>query len=291
MSRLEDWASAVFNPSPLGFFIALLLVITIPLFLHSFVFRASGLTTLPSFLLLGPSGTGKTSLLTLLERGQNAATHTSQTPIAVECLLPVGTSAASSKYRSVNDPSNLAHKKFLLIDTPGHGKLRNYASDSITKPQNLKGVIFLLDAANMSSDDEGLRQTTEYLRDVLLFLQKRMTNTKSSKAPQEIPVLIAANKMDLFTALPAALVKSALETELSKIRTSRSKGLLDSGIGMSDTASSDDTDDWLGETGSTIFKFQQMEEFNMSIEVAGGNVIGTDGARTEKWWSWIAERL
>jgi energy-coupling factor transporter ATP-binding protein EcfA2 len=43
-------------------------VLTIPLFLHFFVFRASGLTALPSILLIGPSGAGKTSLITLVSR-------------------------------------------------------------------------------------------------------------------------------------------------------------------------------------------------------------------------------
>jgi signal recognition particle receptor subunit beta len=209
----------------------------------------------------------------------------------VECSLPVGTFASSNKYRSANDPSNQTHKKFLLIDTPGHGKLRNYAVDHIANPQNLKGVIFLVDAASLSSGDEGLGQTSEYLHDILLLLQKRMTGTKSSNTPKEIPVLIAANKMDLFTALPAALVKTTLETEISKIRNSRSKGLLDSGIGMGDAAEAEDKDDWLGEMGSELFKFPQMDEFNISIEVMGGNVTGSDGVQVEKWWSWVGERL
>jgi Tfp pilus assembly pilus retraction ATPase PilT len=54
------------NPSPLGLAIAILLAISIPIFLHTVVFRASGLTTLPSILLTGPSGSGKTALVTLV---------------------------------------------------------------------------------------------------------------------------------------------------------------------------------------------------------------------------------
>jgi signal recognition particle receptor subunit beta len=224
------------------------------------------------------------------ERGTKAAaTHTSQTPISVECSLPVGAVAKSDKYRSVNDPTNQAHKKFLLIDTPGHGKLRHHALENIANPQNLKGLIFLVDAAKLSAGDEGLRQTADYLHDVLVLLQKRVTSNKVAKALKEIPVLIAANKMDLFTALPAALVKSSLETEITKVRISRSKGLLDSGIGIGDTE--DEKDDWLGEMGSTDFKFSQMEEFDISIEVSGGNVVGGEGPTVDKWWKWISERL
>lgn len=174
------------------------------------------------------------------------------------------------------------------MDTPGHGKLRHHALENITNPQNLKGLIFLVDAATLSAGDEGLRQTADYLHDVLLILQKRTSGNKAAKALKEIPVLIAANKIDLFTALPAALVKNSLETEISKVRTSRSKGLLDSGIGMDDA---EEKDDWLGEFASTEFKFKQMEEFDVQVEVIGGNVTGGEGPTVEKWWSWVSERL
>lgn len=204
--------------------------------------------------------------------------------------MPVGTVAGSDRYRSAHDPTNV-HKKFFLIDSPGHGKLRTYAREEMVKPQNLKGIIFVVDAGSLSEGEEGLRQASEYLHDTLLLLQKRMTSGKSSKAPKDIPLLVAANKMDLFTALPASLVKSTLETEITKVRVSRSKGLLDSGIGMDDAADSEDKDDWLGEMGSTTFKFAQLEEFNISVQVAGGNVTGGDGAQVEKWWNWIAEQL
>jgi len=197
--------------------------------------------------------------------------------------------AGTDKYRSVNDPTNQAHKKFLLIDTPGHGKLRHHALENITNPQNLKGLIFLVDAATLSAAKAELRQTADYLHDILLLLQKRIAGGKSSKVLKEVPVLIAANKMDLFTALPAALVKSSLEAEITKVRTSRSKGLLDSGIGMD--GADDDKDDWLGEVGSSDFKFSQLEEFDISIEVIGGNVLGAEGSTVEKWWRWVSERL
>ncbi|TVY30803.1 Signal recognition particle receptor subunit beta [Lachnellula hyalina] len=273
MSTIAEWAHALMSPSPVALIVGILLVLSIPLFLHSFVFRASGLTTLPSILLIGPSGSGKTSLLTLFERGTSAAqTHTSQAPISAECHLPVGTLASSDRYRSVNDPTNLRHKKFLLVDTPGHGKLRHHALASITNPQNLKGIIFVVDAATLSAGDEGLRHTADYLHDILLVLQKRTeSKNKAVKALKEIPILIAANKGDLFTALPASLVKSSLEMEISKVRSSRSKGLLDSGIGMEDEG---DRDEWLGEVGSTEFRFKQMEEFDVVVEVSGGNVAG-----------------
>lgn len=73
MSTVSDWAHALLNPSPIGLIVAILLAISIPIFLHSIVFKASGLATLPSILLIGPSGSGKTSLLTLVSLAADIA--------------------------------------------------------------------------------------------------------------------------------------------------------------------------------------------------------------------------
>jgi signal recognition particle receptor subunit beta len=43
--------------------------------------------------------------------------------------------------------------------------------------------------------------------------------------------------------------------------------------------------------GSKEFKFSQMEEFDVSVEVLGGNVLGGDGPAVDKWWKWVSERL
>ncbi|KAL9137170.1 MAG: hypothetical protein Q9175_001627 [Cornicularia normoerica] len=288
----QSWASSLMGPTPMAIGIAILLVLSIPLFLHLMIYRSTSSTTLPSFLLVGSSGAGKTALLTLFERGQHAETRTSQVPLSVEVSFPVSTKAASSKYRSVNDPSNQVHKKFLLADTPGHGKLRHHAFNSVIKPQNLKGIIFMVDAADISmgnsgTGNEALRQAAEYLHDMLLLLQKRATSSRTSKAPKELPVLIAANKLDLFTALPAPLVKMALESEISNVRRSRTKGLLDSGIGMNDLDIGEEKE-WLGDGGDGKFEFSQMDGVKVAVSVTGGNVLGADGPDVEQWWNWIA---
>lgn len=79
MSSSQDWLHTLMNPSPLGLVITLILVLSIPIFLHSVIFRATGFTSLPSILLVGPSGSGKTALLTLVshskERAQILACH------------------------------------------------------------------------------------------------------------------------------------------------------------------------------------------------------------------------
>lgn len=200
--------------------------------------------------------------------------------------------SSEDKYRSENDTSARARPKFSLLDTPGHGKLRHHALSTITSPSALKGLIFVVDSAAISSA-AGLTETAEYLYDILLLLQKRHTQAKTSKDPQAIPVLIAANKQDVFTSLPAGLVKARLEEELAKVRSTRSKGLLDSGVGMEDDAGSDEEANWLGQYGAKDFKFGQMEEHGVEINVVGGSVKGDgdDGARVGDWWSWVGENV
>ena len=64
----------------------------------------------------------------------------------------------------------------------------------------------------------------------------------------------------------------------------------DSGIGKGDGADNEN-DDWLGEVGSKEFEFSQMEEFDVTITVSGGNVVGESGPAVKEWWHWISERL
>ncbi|KAI9773559.1 MAG: hypothetical protein M1840_006833 [Geoglossum simile] len=295
MDRLEaarKWVPSLLSPSPSIIVFSLFICLLVPLLLHLVLYQSSSSTNLPSFLLIGPSGAGKTSLLTRIERGEPTATRTSQTPISVEASLPVS-STASSAYRSSNDPTLRAHKRFLVVDTPGHAKLRHHALDHLTRPRNLKGIVFVVDAATLSSGsgervDEELSAAAEYLYDVLLLLQK---HSSSAKTRREMPVLIAVNKLDLFTALPAPLVKTAMESEITKIRRSRAVGLLDSGVGLSDSDGMLEEREWLGDGGEGRFEFGQVEGANILVTVEGGNVLGGDGPDIGKWLDWMGRHI
>ncbi|KAF2637445.1 hypothetical protein P280DRAFT_521128 [Massarina eburnea CBS 473.64] len=287
----DSWATAAFAPNPKTIALTFLITLLLPILLHRFLYRKVTPTTEPTFLLLGPSGGGKTAFLTLTERNVVASTHTSTAPQTIEATLPDGFTPNSSHYRSPGDPAYERSRRFLLVDTPGHGKLRRFATTQLVKPTNVRGIVFVVDAASVA-EDAGLNETAEYLHDVLMALQKRYTGAKTSKGPKDIPVLIAANKLDLFTALPPHLVKLQLEKAISEVRTNRAKGLRDSGVAMGgEDDGLDEEREWLGEGGEGSFEFAQMEEVGISVTIKGGNVIGTEGVDTAGWYEWIAEQL
>ncbi|KAI1368439.1 signal recognition particle receptor beta subunit-domain-containing protein [Xylaria arbuscula] len=295
LEHLKQALEYTLTPSKPVIVVGLLIIFIVPVIVHFFITRQTPYTSLPFILLAGPAGGGKTSLLTLLERGDKATeTHTSQTAHAVE--LTASQDAGASTFReAARDDAPGSHKKFHLVDTPGHGKLRAAALDQLGgdgktgKTQfgdsaMLRGVIYVLDAATL---EDTLADAATYLYQVLLALQKRAGSGRTSRSPNAVHVLIAANKLDLFTALPASLVRSNLEAELGRIRQSRSKGLLDSGVGTDDIGS-EEQDSWLGEYGSEKFTFAQMREFDIEVDVVGGSVLE---ANVDKWWDWIVGRI
>lgn len=177
------------------------------------------------------------------------------------------------------------------MDTPGHGKLRHHARAALQSNSTLTGIIFAVDSAALSSP-AGLAEAAEYLYDVLLTLQKRHAQNKTSKNPRAIPVLVVANKQDVFTSLPTNMVKSKLEQEIAKVRSTKSKGLLDSGVTGEDQEG-DEEQNWLGEYGTETFSFGHMQEHDVEVEVLGGSALERDGgaSKIDTWLEWIGQSI
>lgn len=143
----------------------------------------------------------------------------------------------------------------------------------------------MVDAADLPANSSAIRETAEFLHDVLLVLQKRHSQT-AAKGGKPFPVMVAANKMDLFTALPPIMVQKALELEVSEVRNSREKGLMDSGAKGEEAER-----EWLGEGGESVFAFDQMLDGGVEVNVIGGAVAGDGAKDIEGWWRWVADQL
>jgi signal recognition particle receptor subunit beta len=62
----DSWLTAAFAPKLSTMAVTLLVAILLPILLHQFIYRKATPTSLPAFLLVGPSGAGKTALTTLV---------------------------------------------------------------------------------------------------------------------------------------------------------------------------------------------------------------------------------
>ena len=182
------------------------------------------------------------------------------------------------------------HKRLLLIDTPGHAKIRYHAIGRIANLGNLNGVIFVVDAADCSAGSSGLSEAAAYLYEILVQLQMRRTSSKTLGHSKAIPVLVAVNKLDLFTAAPPAVVGKCLEAEIDHVRRSTAKSLPDSASGLSDLNSSQENDR-LGNGGDQPFTFVELTDVNVAVEITGGSVLGNGGPEVAKWWEWIGRNL
>jgi len=310
-----DWSSFksivtnLLDGNPIAILVTVLIALGCPLLLHYFLYQKVAAPASSSFLLLGPSGAGKTALFTLLESKSSRLaksikpTHISQTSSSTTVSLPPTIPIASNRYRSVNDPSlseaSINPVTYLLRDTPGHGKLRELQGTSQLRAMldpkksqsSMRGVIFVVDAASLSEQSEALRDAASYLHDVLLILQKRTLNSSksSSKATAEVAVLVAANKQDLFTALPPGSVRDKLESEIDGVRKSRSKGLMDSSV---NPGGSEEEDILGGDDGHGTFSFKSLAtEVGVQVDVIGGAVKSDNeadvGAGVQRWEEWI----
>jgi signal recognition particle receptor subunit beta len=66
MAAWEDWLTWAFSPSISAILVTLVVSLSLPILIHWYLYKKAVARELPTFLLLGPSGAGKTALLTLV---------------------------------------------------------------------------------------------------------------------------------------------------------------------------------------------------------------------------------
>lgn len=64
----DSWTAWSFSPSVSAILVTFAISITLPILLHYFLYRTTAPKQIPTILLLGPSGGGKTTLLTSVSK-------------------------------------------------------------------------------------------------------------------------------------------------------------------------------------------------------------------------------
>ncbi|KAF9436288.1 hypothetical protein BGZ76_004351 [Entomortierella beljakovae] len=142
----------------------------------------------------------------------------------------------SIKENEIDIALNEGQKPIHLVDVPGHERLRFKFSEFMPIT---RAVVFVVDSSTVSRQT---RLLAEYLYDIL--------SDKFAQS-ERIPVLIACNKSDLLTSSKKERIQTLLETEINKLRQTRTAAL--------DTQDSDENETvYLGFEGKD-FSFQDLE--------------------------------
>ncbi|KAI8370760.1 signal recognition particle receptor subunit beta-like protein [Choanephora cucurbitarum] len=168
-----------------------------------------------TILLLGISDAGKTSMYILLKSGKNHPTVSSM--------------------KENEGQLTLSNKIFDLVDIPGHDRVRFRYVEFLPVTRS---IVFVVDSTTITRK---IRPAAEYLYDILAQPQVQK---------QKIPVLIACNKSDMITALPTDKIKLLFETELNRLRGTRTARV--------EQQESDEQEAFLGYEGEA-FKFEHID--------------------------------
>lgn len=201
----------------------------------------------PTVLIVGPSNAGKTCLF---YKWQNPETK-------------IQTVTSVSPNEDTDFRLAPSHR---IIDCPGNEKLSPITLKLIAET-NLKAVVFVIDAA------DGLETIKESARLLISVLEISESSL--------IPVLIAANKFDLFSAVSVPKIKALLEQEISGLRDTRQQTVPSS---ENDGNWDGNEKEFLGVDGKK-FEFDDLES---EVDVRDGSVRT---GRTQKWDSWLEQVL
>ncbi|KAI8063326.1 signal recognition particle receptor beta subunit-domain-containing protein [Gongronella butleri] len=141
-------------------------------------------------LVLGTTDAGKTCLFTLLRYGQ---------------IRPTVTSMKENEGALVLD-----NKTLEVVDIPGHERLRSRYTDFLNVA---RCIVFVVDSTTVHRN---VRPVAEYLYHLL---------ANPIVQAQKIPLLIVCNKQDMITALPKIKVQNLIESEINRLRSTRTAGV------------------------------------------------------------------
>lgn len=232
----------------------------------------------PTFLVVGPLGSGKTALFYSLLTKQSVNTISSLEPNVATLQLPFANKNIQANYQFIDYPGHLKHSQLL----------RKLITEDITVPK-LKGVIYVVDSSALSLAQEG--KVAAIARDLFLLL------SLTERIPNGVDFLFAVNKQDLFDSRPVHKTKQILEEELGRLIKEQiaAKGSTRGGLGIDNDADEDETDNaaqkedstrefWQSVVGARPFKFDSLEG---NMEFIGGSVLK---GKVSQWENWFDEK-
>lgn len=163
---------------------------------------------------------------------------------------------------------------YRLIDIPGNTKLGFMETSNIKDNQyNLKGIIFMIDGAG---GEERIKESAARLYKVV---------QQAEKSSEEIDILIAANKSDVFNFISPRRIRKILEEEIEELRRSKAKGIGDMSQNTSSNHDTADADDDYYDIGfdneKGTFNFDRLDSI---VTVLDGSIKNNT---IQKWESWV----
>ncbi|CAO3676724.1 unnamed protein product [Rhizopus stolonifer] len=150
----------------------------------------------------------------------------------------------------------LSNKTFDLVDLPGHERVRFRYIDFLPVTQS---IVFVVDSTTLNKQ---IRSVAEYLYDVLAKPQVQKNRT---------PVLIACNKSDMITALPTEKIRLMLETEINRLRATRTARV--------EQSEGDEGEVFLGYEGEDF----KLEHVDNEVEFISCSVQNKDIEKIKDW--------
>ncbi|CED83644.1 Signal recognition particle receptor, beta subunit (small G protein superfamily) [Phaffia rhodozyma] len=170
-----------------------------------------------TIILVGPPGSGKTSVFAELAHGSRPATHSSLKPSTSHFILaPPKTSSSSSSTTGTKNKAQA--RKFKIIDYPGHPRLAQGLQDLLSREIRGKkrvAVVFVVDGAQSGREKE-IGSVVDALLPIL----------PHTLPPSPTPVLLLSTKLDLVpNSTTRSLAVPRLHTSLTRELNARKSAL------------------------------------------------------------------
>ncbi len=124
--RLEALLTKAWGPSLPVIIVTALVAFLLPILLHTWLYRTRAPTSLPAFLVIGPSGAGKTSLLTL-------ASLQSAMPVRSKANIVLLSSTLELQHLRT---SRKPHPQYKRIFPPPQKQTRKNTAPNTTRPRS-----------------------------------------------------------------------------------------------------------------------------------------------------------